>query len=82
MIRVVADSNVYVSAIIFGGKPQAVLELAQEGQIELFISDDILAEVTRILRDKFGRSLEQLRADVMALDAIVVLAEILAARQP
>ena len=70
MIRVVADSNVYVSAIIFGGKPQTVLELAQEGQIELFISDDILAEVTRILRDKFGRSREQLEADVMALDAI------------
>jgi putative PIN family toxin of toxin-antitoxin system len=70
VIRVVADSNVYVSAIIFGGKPQTVLELAQEGQIELFISDDILAEVTRILRDKFGRSREQLEADVMALDAI------------
>jgi uncharacterized protein len=55
-VKVVADTNVYVSAIIFGGKPQVILELAQEGQIELFISDDILSETARILREKFNRS--------------------------
>ena len=55
-MRVVADTNVYVSAIIFGGKPQAILDLAQDGQIELFISDAILDETTRILRDKFHRT--------------------------
>jgi putative PIN family toxin of toxin-antitoxin system len=69
-VKVVADTNVYVSAIIFGGKPQTILELAEDGQIELFISDDILAETTRILRDKFHRTPEQLRADAMALEAI------------
>ena len=69
-MRVVADTNVYVSAIIFGGKPQAILDLAQDGQIELFISDDILAEVTRILRDKFKRSPEELRNDLLSLEAI------------
>ena len=69
-MRVGADTNVYVSAIIFGGKPQAILDLAQDGQIELFISDDILAEVTRILRDKFKRSPEELRNDLLSLEAI------------
>ena len=69
-MRVVADTNVIVSAIIFGGKPQAILDLAQDGQIQLFISNPILAETTRILRDKFHRTPEQLRNDIMALEAV------------
>lgn len=69
-MKVVADTNVYVSAIIFGGKPQAILDLAQDGQIELFISDDIVAEITRILRDKFKRTPEQLRNDLLSIQAI------------
>ena len=69
-MKVVADTNILVSAIIFGGNPQAVLDLAQEGQIELFVSDAILAETTRILRDKFHRTAEELRGDVLALEAL------------
>jgi putative PIN family toxin of toxin-antitoxin system len=69
-VKVVADSNILVSAIHFGGKPLAILELAQEGQIELCVSEAILSETFRILRDKFGRTPEQLDADLMALEAI------------
>ena len=56
MIRVTADSNIYISALHFGGPPDEFLDLARTGIIELTISDDILAEVTRVLRDKFGWS--------------------------
>jgi putative PIN family toxin of toxin-antitoxin system len=69
-VKVVADTNIYVSAIIFGGKPQTILELAHDGLLDLFISDDILAETARVLRDKFHRTPEQLQADVLALDAL------------
>ena len=69
-MRVVADTNVYVSAIIFGGKPQALLDLAQDGQIELVISDDILKETERILRDKFKRTPEELRNDLLSIEAV------------
>ena len=69
-MKVVADTNIYVSAIIFGGKPQTILELAHDGLFDLFISDDILGETSRVLRDKFHRTPEQLQADVMALDAL------------
>jgi putative PIN family toxin of toxin-antitoxin system len=72
-VKVVADTNILVSAIIFGGNPQAVLDLAQEGQIELFVSDAILMETTRILRDKFHRSAEELRSDVLALRGIKIV---------
>lgn len=56
MIRVTADSNIYISALHFGGAPDKFLDLARTGVIHLSISDDILAEVTRVLRDKFGWS--------------------------
>jgi putative PIN family toxin of toxin-antitoxin system len=51
--RVTADSNIYISALNFGGKPLQILELARAGQIELAISNAILTETSRILRDKF-----------------------------
>ena len=60
MLRVTADSNIYISALHFGGPPDEFLDLARSGVIELTISDDILAEVTRVLRDKFGWSREAL----------------------
>ena len=53
MIKVVADTNVYISAILFGGNPEEVLTLARRGEIRLFISPDIFAEVTRVLRKRF-----------------------------
>jgi predicted nucleic acid-binding protein len=51
--RVTADSNQYISALLRGGKSLQLLELARSGQIELAVSDDILNEVGRVLRDKF-----------------------------
>jgi len=60
VIRVTADSNIYISALHFGGPPDKFLDLAHSGIIHLTISDDILAEVTRVLRDKFGWSQEAL----------------------
>jgi putative PIN family toxin of toxin-antitoxin system len=54
MIGVVLDTNVYVSALLFGGNPRAVVELAEDGLIELWISDSIKGEVERILAKKFS----------------------------
>ncbi len=70
MNRVVADSNVYISAIVFGGKPMMLLEMAEEGEVDLFVSEPILREAFRILRDKFQRTTEQLEADRVHLATI------------
>jgi putative PIN family toxin of toxin-antitoxin system len=59
--RVTADSNIYISALMFGGKPLQILEIALEGEIELAISEAILSETLRVLRDKFHRTPEQLQ---------------------
>ena len=47
--RVVADTNVIASAFASGGNPKAILLLAASGAIELFASEAILEEVTRVL---------------------------------
>jgi putative PIN family toxin of toxin-antitoxin system len=59
MIRVVLDTNILISAILFGGKPRRILELAFRGEIQVCISEPILEELKAVLlRPKFGFSLE------------------------
>ena len=53
MTWVVLDSNVYVSAFVFGGNPRAILEMAERGLFELGIAEPIATEVERILTEKF-----------------------------
>ena len=60
MKRVVADTNVLVSAVQFGGKPKQLLDLAVDGEVDLAISEAILEETLRVLRDKFHHTPEQL----------------------
>src|SRR5689334_1613215 len=69
MDRVTADSNIYISALRFGGKPLTLLELALEGEIELAISDDILAESLGVLEEKFERTSEELAEDRLYITA-------------
>jgi len=52
--RVVIDTNVYISAIFWGGKPREVLELGRNGRISIFTSSEILFEIERKLKNKFA----------------------------
>jgi putative PIN family toxin of toxin-antitoxin system len=54
MTWVVLDSNVYVSAFVFGGNPRAILEMAEQGLFEVSIAEPIATEVERILTEKFS----------------------------
>jgi len=55
VLRVTADTNIYVSALHFGGKPERLLRLAEAGKIQLVISDHILMELEKTLRgEKFA----------------------------
>ena len=56
MTRVTLDSNIYLSALVFGGKPMRLLEMAVEGEIEVAISDAIIEEVRGNLQTTFGWS--------------------------
>ncbi len=56
-----ADTNIYVSALQFGGVPRRFLEGAAEGDFRLDISEATLNEMLRVLREKFLWTLEALR---------------------
>ncbi len=50
---VVLDFNIYVSALVFGGKPKRAFLLGVTRRIDVAVSDPIHTEVLRTLRDKF-----------------------------
>ena len=65
--RVVFDTNVFLSAFTFGGKPEIAFEMARAGKIQLVISTSILAELASILRGKFAWDDEEVRDALMVV---------------
>jgi len=61
MIRAVLDTNVIVSALVFGGTPRTILERAEVRGYGWFYSEPIQAEVRVVLDRKFGWRPEMLR---------------------
>jgi putative PIN family toxin of toxin-antitoxin system len=54
VIAAVCDSNVYISAIVFGGVPRDVVVLGERAQVRLLVSPNLVSEVERVLARKFG----------------------------
>jgi putative PIN family toxin of toxin-antitoxin system len=52
--RIVLDTNIYVSALRYGGKPKQVLDHALFGEFQLLVSTPLKIELERILLDRFG----------------------------
>lgn len=73
MIKVVLDTNVYISAIVIGGKPEKIIDLAREGEIDIYISKPILSEIERILSQKFKWSKDEVQEALLELTSITKL---------
>ena len=73
MIKVVADTNVYVSAILFGGNCEAILALARAGIVELFVSPAIQRELRSVLGHTFGWPEPRIRDSVAEVNALASL---------
>jgi uncharacterized protein len=72
--RIVVDTNVLISAILFGGKPRKILDLVISGSIECFLSTAILDELKNVLcRPKFGVSADACFHIVEELHGISIL---------
>jgi putative PIN family toxin of toxin-antitoxin system len=72
MIRVVADTNIFISALMFGGLPGIFLDLALVKSFQLMTSPVLLDELDEKLRGKFEVSpkdaaLIRLRLEASAL---------------
>jgi len=75
-MRVVLDTNVLLSALAFpGGKPDQVLHRIRRREVDLFLSTFILAELDRILRDKFRFTKRQSDERVRVIRRLATLVE-------
>jgi hypothetical protein len=61
MLRVVADTNIYIPAFVFGGVAERVVRRAEQQRFLLYISNTIVGEVEEILTEKLGYSPDALR---------------------
>ncbi len=62
-MKVVCDTNVLVSGILFGGHARDILQLASRGTISNYISPDILQEIEEVLlRPKFRLKADQVNS--------------------
>jgi uncharacterized protein len=68
-MRLVLDTNVVVSALLWDGTPRRLLQAARERQIELVTSAPMLGELTNVLeRRKFAK---KIAASTFTVDEIV-----------
>ena len=69
-MRVVLDTNVVASALLWGGTPERLIEAAGDGLLELVTTEALIAELAGILgRAKFATKLKQKNlsaADIVA----------------
>ena len=49
ILKVVIDTNVFVSGIFFSGPPSRILKAWQDDRIQIVVSEDIIAEYRRIM---------------------------------
>jgi putative PIN family toxin of toxin-antitoxin system len=67
MILATADSNIYISALQFGGAPLQFLSAARAGAFKLAISQALMSEVRGVLQEKFHWSDEMLDEAIAGL---------------
>lgn len=69
-MRLVLDTNVVASAMLWGGAPRLLLQAGRQKRVQLLTSPALLAELTDILgRRKFER---KIAASTLTVDQIVV----------
>ena len=56
MLKVIFDTNVYISAILTDGNCRKLLDFARRGRFNLLISESIVEEIERVVRIKLALS--------------------------
>jgi len=82
-VKVILDTNVFISGIFYSGPPNQILNAWRDGKIQLVISHDILREYLRvgeIFADKFPSIELQPILDLVTIEAELHVAEDLSER--
>lgn len=82
-MKVILDTNVFISGVFYSGAPNQILNAWRDGKIQLVISHDILREYLRvgeIFADKFPSIELQPILDLVTIEAELHVAEDLSER--
>ncbi|MBI5027029.1 MAG: putative toxin-antitoxin system toxin component, PIN family [Nitrospirae bacterium] len=72
-MRVILDTNVYISAMLFGGKCEEILKLANQSLFEVVISKKILYEIKSVLKEKFHWTDKQIAEVIKYIKSITTI---------
>ncbi len=70
MYRIVADTNIYISALFWRGNPYKLIHLCCEGKAKLVVSKQIIEELERVLLTEEKFHME--REDVAMYSRIIL----------
>jgi uncharacterized protein len=73
--KIVADTNVILSGLLFTGSPRKILELALKGRIHLYTSTDLLRELEGVLALKFASHKQAIADTLTEIRNLLYLAE-------
>ena len=79
-MKIILDTNVFVSGVFFTGPPYRILEAWRDGKLQLLISEDILEEYRRV-----GETLAKQFSSIdlgPLLSLVAVEAEMISAKLP
>jgi len=77
-MRVVVDTNVFISGLFWGGRPRRVMDLAAAGRFQALTSVELLLELENVLTEDFGVPQEQVDRvlrDVLSYAEMIVPGE-------
>ena len=75
-MRVVADTNILVSALLFGGTSEQVFLAGLRGEIQLLTSPSLLKEFEKVLKEKFKVSIHLVREIIQEVMDVAEIVEV------
>jgi putative PIN family toxin of toxin-antitoxin system len=69
-MKVVLDSNIFISSFYWKGNPRTVFERVANGLDELFITDEILEEIVSVMSDKkFDTNADEIKEYIKIIES-------------
>ena len=78
-MKIVVDTNVLISGIFFGGKPEEVLKLSFRNDITAYVTEEIDKEYRRVIQEMQKRTRREIPQS--ALEGFVLKAENVASKE-
>ena len=78
-MKIVVDTNVLISGIFFGGKPEEVLKLCFRNNITAYVTDEIVKEYRRVVQEMQKRTRREIPQS--ALEGFILKTENVASKE-